>query len=190
MVTDMTFIIVGLGNPGDEYERTRHNAGFMAVDALAKKLDAKFKDADQFQAEIAEGHIGEHKVVLAKPWTFMNASGRSAGTLTHFYKIKPEHVIVVADDVSLPLGTLRVRTEGSAGGHNGLKSVIEHLKTESFPRVKIGVDPQPANVPLEAWVLSRFSKDELKLLAPVIDQAVDELMDAVTEGIKPTTAKL
>ena len=186
----MTFIILGLGNPGDEYERTRHNAGFLVVDALAKKLDATFRDTDEFQAEVADGRIGEHKVIIAKPWTFMNASGRSAGALAHFYKIKPDHIIVVTDDVSLPLGTLRVRTEGSAGGHNGLKSVIEQLKTESFPRVKIGVDPQPANVPLEAWVLSKFSKDELKLLAPVINQAVNELTDAITEGIKPNTAKL
>jgi PTH1 family peptidyl-tRNA hydrolase len=186
----MTFIIVGLGNPGDEYERTRHNAGFLVVDALAKKLEASFKEMDGFQAEVAEGRIGEHKVIIAKPWTFMNASGRSAAALAHFYKIKPEHIVIVADDVSLPIGTLRVRTAGSAGGHNGLKSVIEHLRTENFPRIKLGVDPQPANVPLDAWVLSRFSKDELKLLAPVINQAVEELFDAVLEGIAPTTAKL
>jgi len=186
----MTFIIVGLGNPGNEYEKTRHNAGFLVVDELAKKLSVNFKDVDSFQAEIAEGRIGEHKVILAKPWTFMNASGRTVSALAHFYKVEPKNIIIVADDVSLPLGTLRVRTEGSAGGHNGLKSVIEHLKTETFPRVKIGIDPQPINVPLEAWVLSRFSKDEMKLLSPVIDQAVDELIDAVQEGVSPTTAKV
>jgi PTH1 family peptidyl-tRNA hydrolase len=190
MSVDMTFIIVGLGNPGDEYERTRHNAGFLVVDALAKKLEASFKDMDEFQAEVAKGSVGEHTVIIAKPWTFMNASGRSASALAHFYKVKPEHVILVSDDVSLPLGTLRVRTGGSAGGHNGLKSVIEHLKTDAFPRVKIGVDPQPANVPLDAWVLSKFSKDEMKLLSPVITQAVDELIDAVEEGVSPRTSKL
>lgn len=186
----MTFIIIGLGNPGDEYERTRHNTGFIVLDELANKLVIKFKELDAFQAEVAEGRIGEHKVILAKPWTFMNASGRSAGTLANFYKVKPEQIIVVADDVSLPLGTLRVRTSGSAGGHNGLKSIIEHLKTDAFPRVKVGVDPQPANVPLDAWVLSRFSKDELKLLSPVIKQAVDELIDAVQQGISAVTAKV
>ncbi|MFA5946528.1 MAG: aminoacyl-tRNA hydrolase [Patescibacteria group bacterium] len=186
----MTFIIVGLGNPGDEFERTRHNAGFLVIEALAKKLDASFKDMDAFQAEVAEGRIGEHKVIIAKPWTFMNASGRSASALAHFYKVKPEQVILVSDDVALPLGTLRVRTGGSAGGHNGLKSVIEQFKTDAFPRVKIGVDPQPANVPLDAWVLSKFSKDEMKLLAPVISLAVDELIDAVEAGISPRTSKL
>ncbi len=186
----MTFIILGLGNPGEEYERTRHNAGFLVVNELAKKLNVSFKDVDSFQAEVADGRIGDHKVIIAKPWTFMNASGRAVSALANFYKVPPNHIIIVADDVSLPLGTLRVRTEGSAGGHNGLKSIIEHLKTESFPRVKIGVDPQPANVPLEAWVLSRLSKDELKLLSPVIDQAVNELIDAVQEGVSPTTAKL
>ncbi len=186
----MTFIILGLGNPGDEYERTRHNTGFIVLDELAKKLATKFKAQDSFQADVAEGWVNEHKVILAKPWTFMNASGRSASALANFYKTKPEQVIVVVDDVTLPLGTLRVRTSGSAGGHNGLKSVIEHLKTEAFPRVKIGVDPQPANVPLDAWVLSRFSKDELKLLSPVINQAIDELIDAVQDGISAVTAKL
>lgn len=185
----MPFVIIGLGNPGNEYDRTRHNAGFLVINELAKKLGVSFKEKDEFQAEIADGVIGEHKVILAKPWTYMNASGRTAQSLAHFYKVKPDHVIVISDDVSLPLGTLRVRTEGSAGGHNGLKSIIESLGTEAFPRVKIGVDAQPENVPLEAWVLSRFSKDELKMLDTVIDQAVEVLLDMVEHGIKVTTVK-
>jgi PTH1 family peptidyl-tRNA hydrolase len=180
-------IILGLGNPGDEYEHTRHNAGFMAMDALAKKQNATWKEADAFHGWIAETHIGEQKVLLAKPWTYMNASGRTAKALAQFYKIAPSQIIVVADDVSLPLGTLRVRMEGSAGGHNGLKSIIEHLGTDVFPRIKIGVDAEPANVPLEAWVLSRFSKDEVKLLAPVLKDVVEVLEDAAHSGLKGET---
>ncbi|MFA5946238.1 MAG: aminoacyl-tRNA hydrolase [Patescibacteria group bacterium] len=185
----MTFILVGLGNPGNEYERTRHNTGYLVLEALAKKLNASFKGRDEFQAEVAEANIGEHKAILAKPWTYMNASGRSVQALAHFYKVKPDHVIVISDDVSLPLGTLRVRTEGSAGGHNGLKSIIVNLGTDAFPRVKIGVDAQPENVPLEAWVLSRFSKDEMKILNEVIEQAVEVLQGMIKHGIKVTTVK-
>ncbi len=183
------FLLLGLGNPGDEYEKTRHNAGYIVLDAFAKKYDAAWRERDEFQGWVAEARIGETKVILAKPWTYMNASGRTAVALAHFYKIKPDHIIVVSDDVSLPLGTLRVRTEGSPGGHNGLKSIIESLGTESFPRVKIGVDAQPENVPLEAWVLSKFSKDEMKMIETVVEQAVEVLEDMVKQGVKSVTVK-
>jgi PTH1 family peptidyl-tRNA hydrolase len=177
-------MIIGLGNPGEKYEKTRHNAGFLAVEALAKKLDLKFKHDSERQAEVAEGTYADHKVILAKPQTFMNDSGKAVQKLADRFNVPKENVWVISDDVALPLGTLRVRTEGSAGGHNGLKSIIEYLGSDAFPRFKIGVDAPPLNVPLEAWVLSRFSKDELILLKEVIEQAVDAVTDALSDGIQ------
>ncbi len=178
-----SILIIGLGNPGAKYEKTRHNAGFLAVDALAKKLDASFKHDAERHAEVAETVSGDHKVILAKPQTFMNDSGKAVKGIADFFNVPVQNVWIISDDVALPLGTLRIRTEGSAGGHNGLKSVIEYLNTEMFPRFKIGVDAPPANVPLEAWVLSKFSADEMIILKEVISQTVDAACDALKDGM-------
>ena len=131
-------LIVGLGNPGKEYEKTRHNAGFMVLDELAKKLNVQF-DKNKFRGKVAEGRIGTKKVILLKPETFMNLSGESIVEAADFYKIPNEEILVIFDDVSLDVGKLRLRKKGSAGGHNGIKSTILHLASEDFPRIKVGV---------------------------------------------------
>lgn len=183
-------LIIGLGNPGDKYEKTRHNAGALTVDALAKKLEVKLSKDTALHAFLGETHHEGKKVILAKPTTFMNVSGDAVGKLRERFHVTPENVWIIVDDTNLPLGTLRVRKEGSAGGHNGLKSVIEALKTESFPRFKIGVDAPPANVPLEAWVVSKFSTDEMVPLKEVIEQTVEAVTDALKEGIDAYTTAI
>jgi len=150
------FMIVGLGNPGAAYVRTRHNVGFVAIDALAKEIGCKI-DRAKFHALIGEGRIGDERVLLCKPQTFMNASGKAVREAASFYKIDPSHIIVYSDDISLAPGRLRVRRDGSAGGHNGLKSLIECLGTQNFPRIKIGVGQKPTpEYDLADWVLGKL----------------------------------
>lgn len=131
-------IIVGLGNPGNEYAKTRHNVGFMLVDALAEHLNINLWK-DKFNAQIAEGRIGTEKILLVKPQTYMNNSGEAVGPLMRWYKVTPEDIIVAHDDMDIPAGTIRIRKKGSSGGHNGIKSLIAHLGSENFPRVRLGV---------------------------------------------------
>lgn len=185
-----SILVIGLGNPGDKYARTRHNAGFLAIDALGKKLGITLKKNADFHAEVGEGNVDGIKVVLAKPQTFMNESGSAVAALRDFFHAIPKNIWLITDDVALPLGTLRMRDEGSAGGHNGLKSVIATLDTELFPRFKIGVDAPPQNVPLEAWVLSRFSDDEMVMLKEVITQTVEAVMDALKDGVSVSTKNI
>ncbi len=152
-------LIIGLGNPGKQYEKTRHNSGFMAVDVLAGKTN--WKAADKFQAEIRETKIEKHKVILAKPQTFMNNSGIAAAKLARFYKIKKEDILVIYDDIDLIVGTLRLRPEGSAGGHQGMQSVLQALKTEKIARLKIGIAEKSGGkqkVSSEDYVLKPPSK--------------------------------
>lgn len=183
----MSLLIVGLGNPGNEYINTRHNAGFLAIDALAKQLDATWKLDKKMHAEICETSSADKKIILAKPQTFMNLSGSSVASLMAKFKVSPADVWIVSDDVALPLGTLRVRTGGSAGGHNGLKSMIESLGTDAFVRFRIGVNEPPAEVPLEAYVLQKFSKDELKTLGGVIEKTRDLILKSVSDGVQDTS---
>lgn len=158
------FIIVGLGNPGKQYELTRHNAGFLFADLLADKNGVKINKI-QFKAVTASLTLGGVKCLLMKPQTFMNNSGEAVRQAASFYKIPPERILVVFDDISIPCGRLRIRRKGSDGGHNGIKSIIYHLNSDAFPRVKLGVGEKPhPDYDLADWVLSQFKKDELALL--------------------------
>lgn len=176
-------LIIGLGNPGEKYDKTRHNAGFMAIDALANSLETHFKMDTERHAAVAETVIGENKIILAKPQTFMNQSGLAVRLLADRYKVASPNIWIISDDVSLEIGTLRVRSAGTAGGHNGLKSIIEHLDTELFPRFKIGVGTQPSNVPLDTWVLTKFSNDEMLTLNKVIEQTEKTIIDSIKQGL-------
>lgn len=172
------YLIVGLGNPGRQYELTRHNAGFLFADLLADKLSANINKI-QFKSVTAAVELGGKKCLLMKPQTFMNNSGEAVKQAAAFYKIPPEKIIVVFDDISLPCGKLRIRRKGSAGGHNGIKSIIYHLNSDNFPRIKMGVGEKPhPDYELADWVLSNFKKDELPLLREAAEKACDaaELM--------------
>ena len=157
-------LVVGLGNPGASYEGTRHNAGFIAIDAIAKAQNASpFRL--KFHALVSECVIGDERVLLMKPETFMNLSGEAVGEATGFYKLAPEQVVVLCDDVSFAPGALRIRRKGSAGGHNGLKSIIAHLGSDTFVRFRLGVGEKPSPAyDLADWVLGKFSKEDLAAL--------------------------
>ena len=154
------YCIVGLGNPGREYAETKHNVGFCVIDKLAEKYEIKVEKYKS-KALIGDGMIRDKRVLLVKPQTFMNLSGEAVGEAARFYKVPPEKVIVLFDDISLPPGKLRIRRKGSAGGHNGIKSIIEHLNSEEFPRVKLGVGAKPRpDYNLADWVLSAFTPQD------------------------------
>src|SRR5579859_121319 len=177
------YLIVGLGNPGRDYESTRHNVGFRCVDALAAVHKLTF-DKHQARALLADGLIGEKRVTLAKPQTFMNLSGESVGSLVTFYKLPLERLIVVSDDLDIPLGTLRLRMAGSAGGQNGLKSVIAHLGTQEFSRLRFGIGRPPGRMEVVAYVLQGFAKADDILVDETISRAVKALETWLTDGIE------
>ena len=159
------YIVAGLGNIGKQYEKTRHNAGFLAIDAMAEGLGVKI-DRVKFHSTVAETKISDKRVLLMKPTTLMNNSGIAIGEAAAFYKIPPERVIVLVDDISLSPGVIRIRRRGSAGGHNGLKSIIAHLSSEEFPRIKIGVGQKPTpEYDLVNWVLGVFSVEDMAKLS-------------------------
>ena len=161
----ITHMIVGLGNPGAKYESTRHNAGFMAIDALAEKLSVKINRA-KYHAQICECEFGGIGVLLMKPETFMNNSGIAVAEAASFYKIPAENIIVLHDEISFDPGVMRIRRKGSAGGHNGLKSIIEHLSSDGFPRIKIGIGKKPSlDYDLADFVLGRFSVEDKEKLS-------------------------
>ncbi|MBR3780492.1 MAG: aminoacyl-tRNA hydrolase [Clostridia bacterium] len=165
------FIIVGLGNPGKKYELTRHNAGFLFADLLADKNNEKISKI-QFKSVTANITLGGHRCLLMKPQTFMNNSGEAVKQAAAFYKIPPENIIVVFDDISLPCGKMRIRRKGSDGGHNGIKSIIYLLNSDKFPRVKLGVGEKPhPEYDLADWVLSSFKKPELDSLREAAENA-------------------
>lgn len=165
------YMIVGLGNPGKQYELTRHNAGFLFADLLADKNSTKINKI-QFKAVTGIITLGNTKCLLMKPQTFMNNSGEAVREAAAFYKIPPERILVVFDDISLPCGKLRIRRKGSDGGHNGIKSIIYHLNSDAFPRIKLGIGEKPhPDYDLADWVLSAFKKDELALLHDAAENA-------------------
>ena len=165
------YLIAGLGNPGLKYENTRHNAGFIAIDQLAESNGVKI-DRLKFNALTAECRISNEKCLLMKPQTYMNNSGEAVGEAARFYKIPPENVLIISDDISLIPGKLRIRRKGSAGGHNGLKSIIAHLGTDEFPRIRIGVgDRENPDFSLADFVLGKFTKDEMKLITDAAEKA-------------------
>ena len=177
------WLIVGLGNPGREYERTRHNCGFRALDILADKLGCKI-DKSKFQGLYGQCTYQGQKLLLLKPMTYMNLSGRSVLQLSAYFHVPPQKIIVMFDDISLVPGRLRVRGDGSAGGHNGIKSIIQELGSQAFPRVKIGVGAKPnAEYDLADWVLSSFSSQEEKALQPALENAADAALCIIDKGI-------
>lgn len=180
------WLIVGLGNPGPEYTKTRHNCGFRALDILAKKLGCRV-DKGKFQGLYNQVTYGDTKVFLLKPQTYMNLSGNSVKQLASFYHIPPQHIIVMYDDISLEPGRLRIRADGSAGGHNGIKSIIACLGGQDFPRVKIGVGAKPhPDYDLADWVLSNFSAAEEKDLASALERSADAALSIIDRGVPET----
>jgi len=176
------YIIVGLGNPGRDYVGTRHNVGFEVIDVIANKYDINL-NKEKFRAVYGEGRIAGEKVMLVKPQTFMNLSGESVREIMDWYKVDPEQLIVIYDDISLEVGTLRIRPKGSAGGHNGMKNIIYQLNTDMFPRVKVGIGaPKHEEHALVDYVLGKFSKEEVDILVKTAVKAAD----AVEVMIKDT----
>ena len=181
--TGDSWLIVGLGNPGKDYERTRHNCGFRALDIIAGKLGCKV-DRLKFQGLYCQTVYGGKKVFLLKPQTYMTLSGRSVLQLSSYFNIPPQRIIVLFDDISLAPGRLRIRADGSAGGHNGIKSIIQELGSQEFPRVKIGVGAKPhPDYDLADWVLSTFSAQEEKALAVALENAANAALAVIDDGV-------
>ncbi len=177
-------IIVGLGNPGEKYEKTRHNFGFKVCNLIRKNLGfPAFKLEKKFSAEISEGEIEEGKILLVKPQTFMNLSGESVGKLANFYKVELENVLIIFDDIDLPFGTLRIRSEGSAGGHKGVKSIIEHLGGDQFPRLRLGIEKEGRREKTEDFVLQRFSAEEEKALSQITKHTAEAAEAWITRPV-------
>lgn len=178
----VTWLVVFLGNPGTKYNGTRHNAGFMAADAMAKELNVAINKL-RFKALTATVTIGGEKVLLMKPQTYMNLSGEAVGQAAKFYKISPEHVIVVSDEVAMPIGKLRIRKSGSAGGHNGLKNIIQHLGTQDFPRIRMGVGAAPhPDYDMADWVLSTFKNKDAEDMQDLAERVSKAVQCYITEG--------
>ncbi len=175
------YVVLGIGNPGKKYEGTRHNIGFIALDYMESKYNIKINKI-KHKALIGEGNIGGEKVVLAKPQTYVNLSGESLREICAFYKIPPENVIVIHDDVSLDVGKIRIRKKGSDGGHNGIKSIIYHLKSDEFVRIKLGVGEAPEHYDLADWVLGKFSKEEITHMSCAVDAIVEEAIPMILGG--------
>ena len=180
------WLIVGLGNPGPEYAKTRHNCGFRALDVLADKLGCRV-DKGKFQGLYNQVSYKDNKLYLLKPQTFMNLSGQSVKQLVSFFHIPPQNIIVMFDDISLEPGRLRIRSDGSAGGHNGIKSIISCIGSQDFPRVKIGVGAKPhPDYDLANWVLSNFTASEEKDLSSALERAADAALCILDRGVPET----
>ena len=177
------WLVVGLGNPGAKYESTRHNMGFLVVDKLAQNEKLKFNKL-RFKAWTATWEVGGEKVLLMKPQTYMNLSGEAVGQAARFYKIPADHVLAISDDIALPAGKLRIRAGGSAGGHNGLKNIIQHLGTDRFPRIKVGVgSPQQAEHDIADWVTGKPMGEDQKVIIEALDKAVAAIPVLIEQGV-------
>ncbi len=178
------YLIVGLGNPGRDYVGTRHNMGFEAVDAICAKYDIKL-NKEKFRAIYGEGRIGGEKVLVIKPQTYMNLSGESVREFRDWFKMEEENIIVIYDDISLPVGKLRIREKGSAGGHNGIKNIIYQLGTDVFPRIKIGVGaPKHPDFDVKDYVLGKFSKEETEVLIKTVIRATAAVEEMILHDAK------
>lgn len=179
----VSWLVVGLGNLGEEYERTRHNAGFEVVDLLAQSLGVRIQRL-KFKALIAAVDIGDQKVLLMKPTTYMNLSGEAVEQAVSFYKVPPEHILVISDEVALPPGKLRIRASGSAGGHNGLKNIILHLHSDQFPRIRVGVGNKPhPDYDMADWVLGRPMGEDRKALDEAEKKAAEAIGVILEKGL-------
>ena len=183
------WLIVGLGNPGQKYEHTRHNMGFLTVDLLAEQLNVKLNKV-KFKSAYNIVRFGGQKCLVMKPQTYMNLSGEAVHEAAQFYKIPADHVLVIYDDVSLPVGKLRVRPTGSAGGHNGIKNIIAHLGTDQFPRVKVGVGNKPRpDSDMAAWVLGKFTGPDKEAMEAAVKKAADAVTCLIEQGADKAMAQ-
>ena len=179
----VSWLLVCLGNPGDKYEGTRHNVGFMVADEVAERRNAPIQRL-RFKALTNILTIAGEKVLVMEPITYMNLSGEAVRPAADFYRIPPDHVLVVSDDTALPVGRLRIRTKGSAGGHNGLKSIIQHLGTDQFPRLRVGVGEKPhPDYDMADWVLGKFTGEDKKTITAAVKRAADAIECILDEGI-------
>lgn len=176
------FVVIGLGNPGKEYASTRHNVGFDAIDIIARRNNITLNKI-KFKSVYGEGNIGNEKVLLVKPQTFMNNSGITVREIFQFYKVPIENIIVIVDDIDIDFATVRIKMKGSAGSHNGLKSIIYHLQNDEFPRIKIGIGKKYPNQDLADFVLSRFSKEDRQVVEESIMTAAEAVDVIIGEGI-------
>jgi PTH1 family peptidyl-tRNA hydrolase len=179
---NLYFLIAGLGNPGQAYRHNRHNVGFMAADRLVKRLGVVFSRMES-KALVTKGEYLGKRILIAKPRTYMNLSGQAICALLRFYKVPFENLMVVYDDVDLPLGTIRMRSGGGSGGHKGMESIIERLSSENFPRLRLGIGRPPGRMEAADYVLQDFSDRDLEFMNPVLDQAVDAILVFVAEGL-------
>lgn len=175
-------LLVGLGNPGRRYENTRHNVGFQTIDYLANQLDIRV-DKEKNRALIGEGKLKDEKIVLVKPQTFMNLSGEAVAPLAAWYKVEPEDILVIYDDLALEVGRIRIRGQGSHGGHNGVRSLIAHLKTEKIPRIKIGIGSPPPQWDTADYVLGNFSPAEQKVIQETMEKAAKAVEVTLGQGL-------
>lgn len=184
-----TYLVAGLGNPGKNYEMTRHNIGFHVIDYIADELGIKVNKL-KYKALYGEGTVNGNRVIFVKPQTYMNNSGESIIDFVNFFKIPVGNVIIISDDIALDAGRIRVRGKGSAGGHNGLKSIIYHLRSDEFPRIRIGVGaPQHEDYELADYVLGRFSRDEIPLFEETIKKAYKAVCETITNGCESAMNK-
>ena len=175
------WLIAGLGNPGSRYEKTRHNAGFLVIEELVERLQLEFKEKEDFK--ISKGSLGDEKIILVEPLTFMNRSGVAVRKIMQKSNVSPERLIVIHDDLDLECGNLKIRKKGSSGGHKGIESIIQNIGTREFIRVKIGIGRDPF-VPTEKYVLSRFRKDEMPMIKETIAKAAESVHSIIIEGVE------
>jgi len=182
MTPEQTYLLIGLGNPGREYKDNRHNVGFMLIDRIAVRLNARGMKV-QSKAIVTSAMYEERKLILTKPQTYMNLSGQSVQGLVHFYKIPLTNVMILSDDLDIPFGTIRIRAAGGPGGQRGMSSIIESLGTKDFPRLRIGIGRPPGRMDPANYVLQNFSRDEMKTLSEVLDHAAEAVFAFVTDGL-------
>lgn len=182
-------LVVGLGNPGKDYAATRHNVGFMVVDLLADELGVKV-DKVKFKSLIGEGRLGSEKVILAKPQTYMNLSGEAVLDIVDYYKIPPEKVVVIVDDMDLPAGRVRLRMKGGSGGHNGMKSIIYQLKTEEFSRLRIGIGKPAPERQTVGYVLGKFADEEKGIMQEALRKSVEAVKEIIEAGAERAMNKV
>lgn len=187
-MTQDPYLIIGLGNPGHEYKDTRHNFGFMLIDLLAERIGARGMKV-QSKAIVISATYEEHRLILAKPQTYMNLSGQSVQGLLHFYKIPHNNLLIAHDDLDLPYGTIRIRPTGGPGGQRGMANTIELLGTKDFPRLRLGIGRPPGRMDAKDYVLQNFSKDELKLLPELLSRASDAALEFVRNGLNAAMNK-
>jgi peptidyl-tRNA hydrolase, PTH1 family len=188
MTSETTYLLIGLGNPGREYRDNRHNLGFMVIDRLIVRLNARGMKV-QSKAIVTTATYEERKLILAKPQTYMNLSGQSAQGLLNFYKIPVENMLIAHDDLDIPFGTIRIRPGGGPGGQKGMASTIEQLGTKDFPRLRIGIGRPPGRMDPSAYVLQNFSREEMKTLSEIVDRAAEAALTFVVDGLNKAMNK-